>query len=95
MLGGGSWAGLGWLGQAVLAGAGPGRVGPGRAGPGRAGTVWTSIGEPFSEARITQLSTHLGPESGPIYRLRLGSIRAWNGSLLSKKMSPSGREKGG
>ena len=60
-------------------GAGCLEVAAGLGWPGQAGTVWSSIWEPFSEARITQLFRHLGPESGPIYRLGLGSRRAWIG----------------
>ena len=88
----------------------PGRAGPGRAGPGRAGTVWSSIWDPFWEAKLeVDLGAIFG---GPNHLFSLSfSFRNWvhlqawiglglgldwalRGSQLFKQMSPNAREKG-
>ena len=93
--------------------AGPGRAGLGRAiqaGPGRAGTVWSSIWDPFWEAK---LEVDLGAMFGGPNHLFSWSlsfrnrvhVQALNGLgmcldcarvrfLAFKKMSPNEREKG-
>ena len=62
--------------------AGPGQ--PGRAGPGRAGTVWSSIWDPFLEAK---LELDLGAISGGPNHLFSVSLSSGKGGLYGSGMS--------